>query len=263
MIDDRRIGLISAGVAFFAMFAIFPAVAAVIALWGFFSDPLVVVAQLETARGFLPAAAYDVLERQILALIEANDSTLGWATLVSFAVAFWSARAGVAAIVQGINAIFSVPNRAGFGHLVQSLIMTLALIGVALVALTAVIVLPLVLAFAPLGPFEAQLIQLVKWSVSPLVVIFGIGLVYRFGPNLHRRRQGWLTPGLALALLLWLGASSGLSVYLTNFGNYNEVYGSIGAVIALLMWFYLSAYAVLLGAALNAALIEMRNAPAQ
>lgn len=262
-LEPINLQLISAGVAFFCFLAIFPALAAVIAIWGFVADPAVIIVQLETIQDFLPAEAFDLLQAQVNALIAANDSTLGWATTISLAVALWSARAGVAAIIQGINAIFGVPDRSGVGHLLLSILLTLVLVAVVLVALLAVIVVPLVLAFVPLGPIESTLIWLAKWSVSPLIIIFGTGLIYRYGPNLKRRRPGWVTHGLGVALAIWLVASVAFSFYLTNFHTYNQVYGSIGAVIALLMWFYISAYAVLIGAALNATIADRRLAQAQ
>ena len=257
--NDRHLGLIAAGVAFFTMFAIFPALAAVIAIWGFWADPAVILAELESVRKLLPPEAFDLLQQQILDLVYANDSKIGWTTVLPLMVALWSARAGVAAMVQGLNAIHGVPNRNGLGDLVLSLVLTVALVGVSLVALVAVIVLPLVVAFVPLGPFAAQVLPLAKWSVMPAVVVFGLGLIYRFGPNRDPDHALKITPGIVLSLVLWLAASEAFSLYLTNFGNYNRVYGSIGAVIALLTWFYLSAYAVLLGAALNSTLAGLRR----
>ena len=251
--SERHIGLISAGVAFFAMLAVFPALAAVVGIWGIFADPAVVAEQMEAAADFLPPEGYAIVEAQISALVRAGSSTLGWATAVTVGAALWSARAGVSAIVSGINAIFGLPPRGGISHQITSLALTLALVGVALVAMAAGIVVPLVLAFVPLGPLEALLIRLVRWSIAPLVIIAGIGLVYRHAPNTARRLR-FLSPGLAIAVALWVAASEGFSIYLGNFGNYNQVYGSIGAVAALLMWFYISAYAILLGAAVNAAL---------
>lgn len=258
IVADARLGLISAGVAFFAMLAIFPAVAAVIALFGYFADPNVIMGQVQLLAEFLPAGAFSLLHDQVSALIDANVSAVGWASALSILAALWSARAGVAALIGGISATHGVEDRGSVGHILASILLTLILVGVALVALAAAIVLPIVLAIFPPGPIEAVAASVVKWGISLGVVMFGVGLAYRHGPNRRDIRTAWLSPGLFLAVILWAGASVGFSYYIANFASYNRIYGSIGAVAALMMWLYISAYVVLLGAALNAELERHR-----
>lgn len=250
--DQRHLGLIAAGVAFFCVLAIFPALAALVAIWGLFADPHVVAANMADLAEFLPPQAFQILNGQVQGLVGAGAGRLGWTTIISLGAALWSARAGMAALVQGINAIFGQGNRGGLHHQAVSMALTLAMVGAAVVALAAGIVVPLVLAFVPLGLFESYLVAFARWSIAPLATIMGVALVYRYGPNVEGQRQPLLSLGLGVAVLLWLAASAGFSIYLSNFANYNKVYGSIGAVIALLMWFYLSAWAVLMGAAVNA-----------
>lgn len=257
-LNDNNLGLISAGVAFYGMLAIFPAVAAVIAVWGFFADPVEVAQQLDLLRGFVPADAFAILDDQINTLINANSSTLGWATVLSVSFALWSSRAGVAALIRGLNAIYREKNRLGLRHLLAAFGVTFLLIGVALVALACVVILPIVLAILPLGPVTSWLLASVRWVVALGVLIGALGVIYRYGPNRRQARPGWLTPGAVIAVLLWGAISWGFSYYLSNFGRYNEIYGALGAVIALLMWLYLSAFSVLLGASLNAEL-EIRT----
>ncbi|WP_375261720.1 YihY/virulence factor BrkB family protein [Palleronia sp.] len=253
-LNDSNLGLISAGVAFFAMLAIFPTLAAIIAIWGFVADPDTVYDQLATMRGLMPGDAYAILDEQITSLITANTSTLGWTTAISLAAAVWSSRAGVAALIRGLNAIYHEKNRVGLRQLAAAFGVTFLLIGTALVALLSVVVLPIVLSILPLGPLTTLLVASVRWVVALAVVIVGIGVVYRYGPNRRHARVQWLTPGALVAVVIWGSISYGFSYYLSNFGRYNEVYGALGAVIALLMWLYLSAFSVLLGASLNAEL---------
>lgn len=250
-VGERHIGLIAAGVAFFAFFAVFPAAAALIAVWGLWADPMVIETQIEMLEEFVPEEALDLLATQIDRLVEANESTLGWTTAISILVTLWSARLGVGALMQGINAAHGTANRGGIWHLIAAFTLTLTLMGVAMVALALTIVLPIILAFIPLGGFAGTVVEFGRWAVAIIVVVFGTSLIYRYGPN-NKRRTAWFSAGLLLAVTLWAAASAGFSWFLTNFGNYNEIYGSIGAVIALLMWFYISAYAILLGAVLNA-----------
>ena len=255
-----NLGLIAAGVAFYGMLAIFPGIAAVIALWGVVSDPTIVDSQLELLRGFMPEQAFSILDSQVGRLISTNNSALGWATLVSLSAALWSSRAGVAALIRGLNAIYRVGNRNSFREIVVALMLTMALIGVALVALASVVIVPIILTLLPLGPLTALALSAARWAIALSVVMLGLGLVYRFGPNRRGKRPRWFSPGAAVAMFIWAAASYGFSYYLANFGKYNEIYGTLGAVIALLMWFYLSAYVVLLGAFLNAELDRARRA---
>ncbi len=255
----RHVGLNSAAVAFYAMFSLFPALAALIAVFGLVADPVAVAAQLDLMADFVPDAAFTLISEQIDALLAARADTLGWASVLALVIALWAARAGVGALMQALNAVFEVPARGGIAHTFVALGLTLSLIGLGIAALLIVVVMPVVLAFVPLGPLAAIALQAGRWIVALGVLVLALGLLYRFGPNRRGARLRWITPGAVAAILLWLAASLGFSIYLTNFGNYNEVYGSIGAVAALLMWFYISAYLVLFGAVLNAVLAKAHN----
>ncbi len=255
--NDKNISLISAGVAFFAILAVFPGIAAVIAIFSIWADPVVVNAQLGLLQGIIPDDAFDLLDSQVNALVSAPTETLGWATVISISAAIWSSRKGVSALVRGLNAIYVVPNRSGIGHYFAALWLTSALMGAALVALGAVVVVPIVLAFLPEGAFAAQALSATRWIAAIGVLLAGLGIIYRYGPNHRDYRMPWITPGSVLVVILWAVASYGFSEYLANFGSYNQVYGSLGAVIALLMWLYISAFLVLLGAALNVRLAEV------
>ncbi|WP_111535787.1 YihY/virulence factor BrkB family protein [Palleronia aestuarii] len=256
--NTNNLALISAGVAFYGMLAIFPTVAAVIAIWGFFANPIEVQDEIELLRGFMPGDAYAIVDQQVSTLVSANSSTLGWATALSLAAALWSSRAGVASLITGLNAIYREKNRIGVRQIAAAFGVTFLLIGVALVALCCVVILPIVLNFLPLGPLTTLLVASVRWVVALGVLIVALGVVYRFGPNRRRARTGWLTPGALVAVIIWGAISWAFSFYISNFGNYNEIYGTLGAVMALLMWLYLSAFSVLLGASLNAEL-ELRT----
>ncbi len=253
-IEARELGLIAAGVAFFGFLAIFPALAAVIALWGFAADPAAIRTQMAVVEDFLPAEAFQLVSAQVEALLATNDRRLGWATLLSTGFALWSARAGAAALIRGVNVIHDLPARGGLWHQLSALLLTLVLIGLAICATLVAVVMPLLLVWLPLGPTEAAVLDLANLALGAGLVVLTVGLIYRLGLNWPsgRRRPRLFTRGLLLAVLLWGAASRGLVWYLGNVGHYNEVYGSIGAVAALLMWFYLAAYAILLGAAVDA-----------
>ncbi len=249
LMDRKNLGLIAAGVAFYAMLALFPGLAAVIALWGVIGDPALVLQEMQRFDGLVPPDVEAVIEGQVAALASADGLSLGWASALSLLLAIWSARAGAAALMQGLNAVYSVPNRGGIAHYARALVLTVALIGVALTALICVVIAPIILALVPFEWATQLILEFGRWGLALLVLLAGFAVVYRLGPN---TRVSAIFPGAVLATLLWAVASVGFSVYLANFGSYNEIYGSIGAVIALLMWLFISAWLVLLGGALNA-----------
>jgi len=254
MMETKRLALIAAGIAFYGMFALFPALAAFIALWGLIGDPAAVLPQLETLETVLPADVFRLIKGQVTTLSNTTGGTLGWASALTISLALWSARAGVAALLQGMNTVYGEPNRRGLWHYLSALGMTLALVLIGLVAVAVTVIAPVLLSLAPLGTFTQYALSLMRWIVSVGVVLAGLGFVYRYGPNRHGTQIAWITPGAIASAFCWLAASYAFARYLTNFGSYNEVYGSIGAVMALLMWLYITAFLVLLGAALNAAL---------
>ncbi|ADO42878.1 YihY/virulence factor BrkB family protein [Ketogulonicigenium vulgare] len=257
----ERVGLIAAGVAFWGVFGLFPALTALIALFGLLADPMVVQNQLILAHDFLPPGAYELVADQVTRLVEPGPRTLGWATIVSTGVALWSARAGVGALAEGLNAVQGTGSRNGFVHIMVAMLMTIAMVGITMVGLLVTILVPIiVLIFQPPGNV-ATLLEFMRWVVMLTSVLIALGLLYRYGPSRRRGlRFSWITPGSVIVLVLWLGVSYLFSLYVGNFGNYNEVYGSIGAVIALMMWLYISAFLVLLGGALNAEIAARRGA---
>lgn len=267
LLGERRLGLIAAGVAFFSMLAIFPAVGALIALVSFLADPVAVEQALDMAEDFLPEDAFSIISDQIVRLTGTASETLGLTSIISFLMALWSARLGVGALIQGMTAIYGASPRTGFRSTILALFLTVLLIGVGVIAVSAMLLVPVVLALLgqvlPGDSYLPVIAEVARWAVALTALIVGLGLFYRYGPNRPRQhRSPFLSYGLFLALFLWSAASVGFSVFLANFGNYNEVYGSIGAVVALLMWLYISAYAVLIGAALNH-VIEKSNRESQ
>lgn len=253
--DRANVGLIAAGIGFFAALSIFPALAVVVMVWSLVADPVEVNRLLDLGAEVMPPDIHRMIAGQVRGLIAAGETTLGWATLLTLGFAVWSARAGVASLIRGLNAVYRTDHRQSImRRYLAALGLTVALCGVALVAIAVVVVAPIVLAFLPLGPAAAWTAEAVRWTIGFAVVFAALGLCYRFGPNRRGARPAWITWGALVATLLWLAMSAAFSWYLSNFANYNEVYGSLGAAVALLMWFYLSAFVVLLGGAINAEL---------
>lgn len=257
--EQAELDLISAGVAFFGFLALFPAAAALIAIWGAVFDPSVIQTQLELLKGFLPPDALTLLQGQVGSLLQMRGSQLGWTTALSTLFALWSARAGVAALIRGLNAIHNLPNRRSGHHQLQAILLTLALIGLALAAMLVTVVAPLVIGLLPLPGDDAVLLHRANLALGVLLVLASLGLAYRFGPNHATTRPPLISWGLLVAVVLWALAARGFMLYLANFPSYNRIYGSIGAVVVLLIWLYVSAYTVLLGAAFDAELHRRRK----
>jgi membrane protein len=255
LIGEKNLNLIASGIGFYGILATFPAIAALIALWGFVADPALVAAQVSEFTTLLPDEVANLLTSRVSELVAADSTTLGWAGLLSVGLAVWSARAGIAAMVIGLNAVYGERNRGGIRHLLVAFGLTGSLILLALACFAALVVAPIVLAFLPLGAFATFIAEVLRWSVAISTVMLALGLLYRYAPNRRSKaRAGWITPGAIAATLLWALATWGFTVYLQNFANYNKIYGSLGAVIVLLLWLYISAFVCLLGAALNAEL---------
>jgi membrane protein len=256
-VSQGHFGLLAAGVAFYAMFAVFPGLAAAIAVWGMFADPNVIAGYLEVAERFLPPEAGQLIHDQVIGLITAPRTALQWTTVLSLGIALYSARAGVSALIQGLDVVHRATPRGWIKHYAVDFLLTLALIGALFVALVTVVVVPIMLNYIRFDTFEAWLTKVLPFGAMFLLVITCLSILYRFGPNVEGGfRSPWITVGVLVAALGWAGVSIGFSVYLANFNAYNAIYGSIGAVIILMMWLYLSVWSVLLGGAINAELDE-------
>lgn len=250
--EQSDLELISAGVAFFGFLALFPATAAVIAIWGTVLDPSVIETQVGLLKGFLPPDAFTLVQAQVDGLLAVRGPQLGWTTALSTLFALWSARAGVAALIRGLNAIYHLPNRSGGSHQIRASLLTLALIGLALSAMFVSVVAPLVIGLLPMPGGEAVALHRANLALGVVLIVASVGAAYRYGPNHTAKRVPFFSWGLLVAVVLWALAARGFMLYLANFPSYNRVYGSIGAVVALLIWLYVSAYSVLLGAAVDA-----------
>lgn len=252
--DRLNISLISAGIGFFTTLSLFPALALLVMVWSLAADPAQINGLLDLGAELMPADVHRLLSDQVSALIATgSDDTLGWATLLTGLFALWSARAGVHAMTRGLDEVYETPYEPGFVR--RELVatgLTLALYALAAVVAVSLFIAPIVLSFVNLGGLAALASETLRFLIAVAAVLAALTLIYRYGHNHAALRMAWLTPGSIAATIMWLIMSIAFSIYLSNFANYNEVYGSIGAGVALLMYVYLSGYAVLLGAALNA-----------
>ncbi|WP_246184918.1 YihY/virulence factor BrkB family protein [Paracoccus aestuariivivens] len=260
--DKIHMSLIAAGVAFYAMFAVFPGLAALFALWGLWYDPALIEQYVHFIDEFIPKGAADIIYGQVNELIAAGRTQLGWTTAISFLIATISARAGVDALIRGLNAANGVRSHSTIMGFLLAYALTLVIVGVVIMGLAIIVVVPLVLAFIPEVQLRDWMMGIVPWTSIFLIVLVVIGIMYRFGPNVKSPRSPIFTWGALFAALAWAAASWAFSTYLSSFNSYNRIYGSIGAVIALLMWFYLGGFSVMMGALINLELARHRRVAA-
>jgi membrane protein len=260
-LKQDNVTLLAAGVAFYAMLAIFPAIIAVVTVYGMVADPDQVESQVgEFAKG-LPAGADTLLTGQLKNAAGAADRALSIGLAASLLGVLWSASGGVQGLVKGLNMVHGERETRGFLKLRGlSLLLTLGAIVVTVVALALITVFPGVVDDLGLGRAGELAASVLRWVVLALVVLTALAVLYRLGPDRANPRWRWLSWGTVVALVVWLLGSFGFSYYVDNFGRYNQTYGALAAVIILLLWLFLSAFAVLLGAELDAE-IEERPRP--
>jgi membrane protein len=252
-ISRDRLSIIAAGVAFYALLALFPALIAMVALYGLFFDAQQVETHVASLTGMLPQEAADILLTQLRELTQTSTGALGFGAAIGLLMALWSASAGVRTLMEALNVAYGEEEKRGFlAFYGTAILLTLAAIAGAILAIATVIALPIVVKFLGLGSLVEVLISLARWPILLLAMMIGLAVMYRFGPSREAAKWRWVSAGALVATGLWLVGSVLFSVYVSNFASYNETYGSVGAVVVLLTWFLLTSYAVLIGAEVNA-----------
>ncbi len=250
-----RVSLAAAGSAFYGTLALFPAISVLISAYGLVFDPAGVEPQLHLLAGLVPAPAFLLIEDRVHELIHQPSTSLSVGLVVSSLLVFWSAATGSKALLSAVNVAYDVPEQRSFVHFqTLGLVMTLAAVVSAVLALGVLLVLRPVLSVFGLTGHEVGLIRFASQVMVILTFAASIALLYRFGPSRPPPPRPRLWIGTLSATLLWLAASEALSLYISNIGSFGATYGSIGAVVGIMLWLYVSAYAVLLGAELNASL---------
>lgn len=245
--------LVAAGVAFYAMTAVFPAIAAFVSIYGFFADPGGVRGQLESLSNLLPADALKLLTDALQGFARKSQPTLSVALVVSLAVALWSAKAGISSLMTGLNIANETNEERGIvRQQLTGLALTVGAIVFAAIALTLLAVLPVLVAFVHLSAMGKSVVGIGRWILLALLICLALAILYRFGPCRERAKWRWITLGSATATIIWLIGSGAFTFYVSHFASYDKTYGSLAAPVVLLLWFWLSALVVLVGAEIDA-----------
>lgn len=252
---SERISLVAAGCAFYAVLALFPALSLVVSTYGLFFDIRTVEPQLEVLAIWLPDAAFRLIAERVHVLVTTPSRTLGLSAAASLLVALWSAGAGVRALTGALNLANGTEECRGILAF-QALTLAMTL-GTILLVVTGIVLLaawPSIVRAVDLGTNAAWALRMGSLAILVVLVVLGLAAIYRFGPCRPPRFPRIVWPGAVTATLLWGAALLGFSYYVANIASYDAMYGSLGTVVALLMWLYVSVFAIMLGAELNAVL---------
>lgn len=255
-----KISLTSAGCAFYAMLALFPSLSLLVSVYGVWFDPVTVEPQIDILRRILPESTFFLIAQRLHHLVTTPRPALGVGVAVSLLVALWSASSGIRALMGALNlAHDQAEERSTLGYYGTAFGLTLGAVFAVVVGIAFLVGLPKVLAALGLDEMSAILARTASMTLLLGSVLVGVSLLYRMGPS--RPPEGWhlLSAGAIAATVLWAVASAAFSLYVTEFAGYDATYGTLGAAVALLMWFYVSTYVILLGAELNAEIA--RSAP--
>ena len=258
-INRDRLLAVAAGVVFYALLAIFPAISAFVSFYGLFASPATLNEHMSLLAGVLPSGALDVIQEQVTR-ISAKDGKLSVAAIGGLLLALWSANAGIKAMIDALNVAEGVSEERSFIRLnAMSLMFTLGALVFLLLAVGAVVAFPIVMSTFGLKSITDTTTWLLRWPILLAVTLLGLAVLYRFGPSRKIVRCSWISPGSLFAAFAWLAGSALLSLYLSNFADYNATYGSLGAAIGLMMWMWLSTIVVLVGAELDSEIDKQRS----
>lgn len=251
-IGRDHVAVVAAGVAFYGLLALFPAIVAFVAIAGYVIDEATMQEQIAQLGAALPENAAAIIEQQAME-VAGGTAAAGWGALFGFLFAMWGAARGVKALMEGMNIAYGESEDRGFVMFnAVALALTLFLILGLVIAVAAALMAPLVASVVQLPGWVATVLTYAPWPVLLVLTIFGLAVLYRYGPSREPAEWRWLTPGSVVATVIWLAGSIAFSVYVANFADYTATYGALGGVILLLTWFWLSAFVILLGAELNA-----------
>lgn len=254
-IGEDRVMLTSAGVTFYLLLALFPALAAFVSLYGVVSDPETIAEHISFLGSVLPSGGVELIESQLEALVRQDVNALSIGFFGGLVIALWSANSGMKSIFDAMNVVYEETEKRGFiKYNFMSLTLTLGALVVGILSVSLIAVAPALLAALRLESMVGTLIRYLRWPLMFLAVTFALSIVYRWAPSRESAKWRWITWGSALAAVVWLATSIGFSWYLENFANYQATYGSLGAVIGFMVWIWISSIILLIGAELNSEL---------
>jgi len=252
--SEDNLSIVAAGVAFYALLAIFPAIAAIVSVYAYFSSPTDISDHLSKIVTLLPPSTSEIILSQVSNLAKTSNASLSLSAISTLIITIWSSSKGSQALITACNISYhEYEKRSFFKAQLVRVLFSVGAIVVAIFALLIIGILPIVLNLVGLKESTDLLIKLISWPLLALTFNFALVLLYRYAPHRKPAKWRWITMGSSIATVLWILASIGFSFYVSRFSSYNETYGSLGGVVIMLMWLYISAYIITLGAVINAA----------
>ncbi len=253
-IGVNNLTIVAAGVAFYAFLAIFPALVALLSIYGLAVDPQQAEQQISQLSGMMPEEAFTIIKDRIDNLVSTPGSSLSWGTALGILISLWSANAGTKSLFTGLDIAYQTKNNRGLlKQNALTLLFTFGFIITLVLSMTLIVIFPAIVNAIGLPDNIETLISWLRWPILAMIVVFVISLIYKYAPDRKTPKLTWVVVGAAVATLLWLIASWGFSFYVSNFGNYGEMYGSISAVVILMLWLFLTSFIILLGGEINSA----------
>jgi membrane protein len=254
-LEADNVSIVAGGLALFSLLAVFPSLAAAVAIYGMVASPEAIASQVQAFGQLIPEAGLRILNEQLNELATQRSEKLSIGAIAGIVLALWSARKGMVALITAMNVAYNERDRRGFfSRLALSSVFTIAgVLGFVLVVALGVAV-PVGLKVLPLGSAGEWVLLTARWALLWLVAVLAFSLLYRFAPHRSQARWPWVTTGSIIAATLWIGGSLLFALYVRNFASFGETYGAIGGVVVMLMWFYVSAFVVILGAEINSEL---------
>jgi membrane protein len=259
-VKSDRLSMVSAAMAYYALFAFVPALTSVVLIYAWVSNPAEISDHLAKISQFVPEQIMLILNDQLKNLANKASTTLGFSAITALLIAIWSASKGSKAIIEALNIIYDEEDKRGFFKL-NSLAIGMTFLGAILgvLAIAVIVVVPIITGIFDFGLATEIIATASSWLVLLALFSTFLSIVYRFGPNRDRAKWKWVSWGAVTAAVLWALVSALFSWYAKEFGNFNKTYGSLGAVIVLMMWFYISSFVVLLGGEINAELEHQKS----
>ncbi len=245
--------LLAAGVAFYGFLSLFPAMIAAVTVWGLVAEPETVAEQAEWVTQVLPPDAASLVTGQMEAIIGQPQRSMGLGLVVALALALWSASAGVTNLIQALNVAYDEEETRSFvRRKLLALGMTLGAVLFAVVAIGLIAVVPLLLEHVLPSGGVSVIVQIGRWVGLVVGLIAALAVLYRWAPDRSAPRLSWVSVGAVSGTVVWVLASAGFSLYASNFASYSKTYGALAGVAVLMLWLWITALIVLVGAEINA-----------
>ncbi|MFN4158220.1 MAG: YihY/virulence factor BrkB family protein [Gemmobacter sp.] len=254
-ISNDRVMIVAGGVTFFAILSLVPMVTAFVAVFGLFADTSSVASLVRGMQGAVPQEALTLIQAQLDRLVTTASSTLSTTSFLALAIAFYTANGGVKGLIAAMNIAYEEEETRGFIALnLWSMVLTLSAMLLVATLIVAAALLPALTALVPSSAMLDAVLLYGRWPVMALVLVFALSVLYRFGPDRREAKWRWVTPGSIFAAMGLMLASVAFALYTSSFAAYNEIYGSLGTIVAVMVWLWIGSIVVIVGAEINAEL---------